>query len=259
MIARRFPGLQKDGFILTSLVSRDFKLKYRRSVLGIVWSVLNPLLQMIVLSAIFSFIFRFDIENFPLYLILGQILFNFMSTSTSTGVVSIIESAPLIKKIRVNKFIFPLEKVLFELVNFALSLIAVLLVMIYFQVAPTPNVLFLPLLLAYMLLFCSGLSLLLAALAVFFRDIIYLWGVVTLTWMYATPLFYPIGALADWMQQIMQFNPMYHYVTYFREIALWGRTPGLLENLLCLGMALLTFAVGFLVFRKSQKKFILYV
>jgi ABC-2 type transport system permease protein len=252
-------SLKKDGFILSSLVSRDFKLKYRRSLLGIVWSVLNPLLQMIVLSAIFSFIFRFDIENFPLYLILGQILFNFMSTSTSTGVVSIIESAPLIKKIRVNKFIFPLEKVLFELVNFALSLIAVLLVMLYYQVVPTANILLLPLLLVYMLLFCSGLSLLLAALAVFFRDIIYLWGVVTLTWTYATPLFYPISALADWMQNIMQFNPMYHYVTYFREIALWHTTPSLLENLLCLGMALVTFALGLWVFRATQKKFILYV
>jgi ABC-2 type transport system permease protein len=251
--------LKKDAFILLSLVSRDFKLKYRRSILGVVWSVLNPLLQMIVLSAVFSFVFRNNIEYFPLYLVLGQSIFNLMSASTSTGVTSIIESAPLIKKIRVNKFIFPLEKVVFELVNFAFSLIAVLLVMLYFGVAPTVNVLFLPLLLAYVLLFCSGLSLLLAALAVFFRDVIYLWGVVTLMWMYATPLFYPIAVLQDWMQHIMQFNPMYHYVTYFREIALWGTTPGLAENLLCLGMALLSFAVGFLVFRRTQKKFILYV
>lgn len=214
---------------------------------------------MVVMSLIFTHIFRFDIENFPLYLILGQILFSLMSASTSAGATSIVDSAPLIKKIRVNKYIFPLEKVVFELVNFALSLIAVLIVMLYFQVVPTVNLLLLPLLLVYMLLFCAGLSLMLAALTVFFRDVIYLWGVVTLMWMYATPLFYPVSALSEWMQSAMQFNPLYHYVTYFREIALWHTTPSLNENLLCFGMALLTFGVGCLVFRATQKKFILYV
>lgn len=246
-------------FVLSTLVTKDFKLKYRRSVLGVLWSVLNPLLMMLVLSAVFSFMFRFQIENFPLYLILGNILFTMMANSTSAAMTSIMEAAPLLKKIRVEKMVFPLEKVLFELVNFAISLIAVAIVMVYYQVVPDTNVIFLPLLLVYMVIFCTGLGLILSALAVFFRDTIHLWGVVITAWTYATPLFYPVDALPDWMQQIMVFNPMYHYVTYFRDIMMWQTNPGGMENLTCLGMALITLAVGILVFRKSERKFILYV
>lgn len=253
-------SFERNWFTLTSLISRDFKLKYRRSVLGVVWSVLNPLLMMCVLAAVFSFFLRFaNIENYPLYLILGNTLFGVMSDSTSTAMVSIIESSSLIKKIRIEKMIFPLEKVLFALVNFCLALIAVAAVMIFFQVVPTLNVLFLPLLLVYVLLFSAGLSLLLAALAVFFRDVCHLWSVVITAWTYATPLFYPVDILPSWMMTIEQFNPMYHYVTYFRDIVLWGVNPGLQENLICLGFAVVTFAVGFLVFKKLQKRFILYV
>lgn len=258
-MAYTLENFKKDKFILTSLVMRDFKLKYRRSVLGIVWSVLNPLLMMMVLAAVFSYMFRFDIDNFPVYLILGQTIFNLMSTSTSAGVNAIIWAAPLIKKIRVNKVLFPLESVLFELLNFALSLIAVAIVLIFFQITPTLNLLFLPLLLIYVLLFCVGLSLLLSALAVFFRDIIYLWGVVLIAWTYGTPLFYPADKLQPWMQQIMQYNPMYHYVTYFRDIAQYGVTPSLFENLVCLGMALVVLVLGYVVFRANERKFILYV
>ncbi|QOS67184.1 ABC transporter permease [Eggerthella guodeyinii] len=246
-------------FILESLVTKDFKLKYRRSVLGVLWSVLNPLLMMLVLTAVFSFMFRFTIVNYPLYLILGTILFDMMSRSTSASMTSIIEAAPLIKKIRVEKSIFPVEKILFELLNFAISLVAVAAVMLYYQVAPTTNLFFLPLLLMYMVIFCSGVGLLLAALAVFFRDTIHLWGVIVTAWTYATPLFYPFDMLPDWMQQAMAFNPMYHYVTYFRDIMMWNTNPGVIENLICLGMAVATLIVGLFVFRKLEHKFILYV
>ena len=255
----RHLNFKRDGFVLSSLVSKDFKLKYRRSVLGVLWSILNPLLMMIVLSAVFSFVFRGDIENFPLYLILGTTLFNFMAEATKGGMMSIIESASLIKKIRINKMVFPLEKVIFELVNFVISLIAVVIVMLFFQVAPTWNILFLPLLLVYMIMFCTGLALILATLTVFFRDVIHLWGVVITAWTYATPLFYPIQRLPEFMIAIMEFNPMYQYVTYFREIALWAQTPSLEMNLVCFAMGAITLVVGVAVFNRSQKKFILYV
>lgn len=252
--------LQRNWFTITSLVSKDFKLKYRRSVLGVLWSVLNPLLMMCVLAAVFTNVLKFgDVENFPMYLILGNVLFALMADSTSGAMTSILESAPLIKKIRISKVIFPLEKVLFQLVNFAISLVAVVVVMVFFQIAPTVNLLALPLLLVYMLLFCSGLGMLLSALAVFFRDVCHLWGVVITAWTYATPLFYPVTLLPGWMQQAEAFNPMYHYVTYFRDIAMYGQWPGIRENLICLAMAAVTFAIGFAVFKASEKKFILYV
>ncbi len=250
---------KRNLFVLSSLVSKDFKLKYRRSFLGVLWSVLNPLLMMVVLAAVFSYMFRFSIENFPLYLIIGQTLFTLMANSTTGAMTSILEAAPLIKKIRIEKIIFPIEKVLFELVNFAISLIAIAIVMVYFRIVPSAAIVCLPLLLVYMLLFCAGLGMLLSALAVFFRDVIHLWSVIITAWTYITPLFYPVDILAPWMMQIMECNPMYHYVTYFRDILLYGVFPSLPMNLLCLGMALAMFLIGLLVFRKSEKKFILYV
>lgn len=250
---------KKDWFILRSLVLKDFKLKYRRSALGVLWSVLNPLLMMIVLTAVFSTVFRFQIENFALYLILGQTLFGLMSDATSGAMSSIIDSSSLIKKIRINKILFPLEKVAFALVNFVISLIAVVAVMIFFQVVPTLNLLFLPLLLLYVFAFSLGLGLLISALSVFFRDVMHLWSVVLTAWTYATPLFYPIEILPDFLAPLMQFNPMYHYVTYFREIALWGMTPSLEQNLICIGFAAAALVLGYVVFRAKEKKFILYV
>ena len=234
---------RRNWFTITSLVSRDFKLKYRRSALGVLWSVLNPLLMMIVLSVVFSTFFKFSIENYPLYVILGNVMFALMADSTSGAMNSIIESSSLIKKIRIEKLIFPLEKVLFQLVNFCISLIAVAAVMIFFQVV----------------LFSAGVGMALSALSVFFRDVCHLWGVVITAWTYATPLFYPVEILPDWAAPLMQYNPMYHYVSYFRDLILSGTVPGLQENLLCLGMAVAAFAIGLLIFKKTEKKFILYV
>lgn len=251
--------LQKNWFILSSLVSKDFKLKYRRSVLGILWSVLNPLLMMVVLSIVFSHFFRFQIESYPVYLILGQILFTFMSDATSSAMGSIIDSAPLIKKIRINTAVFPLEKATFSLVNFGFSLIAAIAVMIFFQVSPSANVLLLPVLVLFVFLFSLGLGFLLSALTVFFRDVMHLWSVLTTAWMYLTPIFYPIDILPESLMPVIQFNPMYHYVGFFREIMLYGTTPSLESFIICTAMALITLIIGYLVFVKLKKKFILYV
>ena len=252
-------SIKRNWFTITSLVSRDFKLKYRRSALGVLWSVLNPLLMMIVLSVVFSTFFKFSIENYPLYVILGNVMFALMADSTSGAMNSIIDSSSLIKKIRIEKLIFPLEKVLFQLVNFCISLIAVAAVMIFFQVMPHVSLLALPLLLLYVVLFSAGVGMALSALSVFFRDVCHLWGVIITAWTYATPLFYPVEILPEWAMPIMQYNPMYHYVTYFRDLILNGTVPGLQENLLCLGMAVVAFAIGLLIFKKTEKKFILYV
>ncbi len=247
-------------FVLKSLVIRDFKLKYRRSILGVLWSILNPLLMMIVLAAVFSYMFRFQIEHFPLYLILGTILFDYMNRGTTGSLESVIHAQSLIKKIRINKMIFPIEKVLFELINFAISLIAVVIVMAYFQVVPSIHALWgLPLLVFFVTLFTTGIGLLLSSLSVFFRDITHLWGVLMTAWTYATPLFYPLGLLPDWMKDAMVFNPMYHYVTFFRDIMMWNINPGLRECLICFAMAAITFLIGFVVFKSTQKKFILHI
>lgn len=250
---------KKDFFILRMLVTRDLKIKYRRSVLGILWSVLNPLLMMVVLTVVFSTLFRFNIEYFPVYLILGNTIFAFMTDATTGSLRSILDAAPLIKKIRISKVIFPLEKCTFAMINFLFQFIAVACVMIYFRIAPTINMLLLPVLLLCVFLFSLGLALLLSSLVLFFRDIEHLWSVLVSAWTYATPLFYPVEILPSWAVPIMHANPMYYFVTYFRQIMLWNQTPSIKMTLGCLAIGLLTFLIGLFVFKKLEKKFILYV
>ena len=250
---------ERYSFLLHQLVSRDFQLKYRRSILGVLWSVLNPLLMMIVISSVFSYVFRFKIENFPVYLILGQTLFGFFSEATTGSMTTIIFSAGLIKKVYIPKYIFPVEKVLFSFVNFFISLIAVVIVMLIFRIPFHGTLLFLPLLLLYLLLFTLGIGILLSCAAVFFRDIIHIYGVFLAAWTYITPIFYPIDSVSPVMQKVLMFNPMTHYVLYFRDITMYGVVPTLRSNLLCLVVGVVSVTVGLLVFRRKQDKFILHI
>lgn len=256
--------LDKNRFILKQLVTKDFKRKYRRSVLGIAWSVLNPLMMMIVMSVVFSFVFRADIENYPLYLILGNITFSFMSESTSQALMSFIDAAPLLKKVRVSRFVFPVQKVLFALVNFTFSLVAVALVMLWFRVVPTWHIIWLPVCLFLLVLFCSGIGLIVGSLAVFFRDVVHLWSVILTAWTYLTPIFWVPTQLAangapTWVMSIVELNPMYGFVTFMRDIFLWNQNPSMQTLGLCVIWALVMLGIGILVFRKTQHKFILYI
>lgn len=256
--------LDKNRFILKQLVTKDFKRKYRRSVLGIAWSVLNPLMMMIVMSVVFSFVFRADIENYPLYLILGNITFSFMSESTSQALMSFIDAAPLLKKVRVSRLVFPVQKVLFALVNFTFSLVAVALVMLWFRVVPTWHIIWLPVCLFLLVLFCSGIGLIVGSLAVFFRDVVHLWSVILTAWTYLTPIFWVPTQLAangapTWVMSIVELNPMYGFVTFMRDIFLWNQNPSMQTLGLCVIWALVMLGVGILVFRKTQHKFILYI
>ena len=256
--------LDKNRFILKQLVTKDFKRKYRRSVLGIAWSVLNPLMMMIVMSVVFSFVFRADIENYPLYLILGNITFSLMSESTSQALMSFIDAAPLLKKVRVSRFVFPVQKVLFALVNFTFSLVAVALVMLWFRVMPTWHIIWLPVCLFLLVLFCSGIGLIVGSLAVFFRDVVHLWSVILTAWTYLTPIFWVPTQLAangapTWVMSIVELNPMYGFVTFMRDIFLWNQNPSMQTLGLCVFWAVIMLGIGILVFRKTQHKFILYI
>ena len=257
-----YPASQRDVYVVKQLVSKDFKLKYRRSVLGVAWSVLNPLLMMLVQAAVFTQIMSNhdpNIPNFPIYLLLGNTAWSLMSDATRQGMESIIHAQSLLKKVRVNRWVFPVQKVLFAVVNYAFSLVAVALVMAVFGWYPSWWALLLPLGVFYLSLFCVGLSLLLSSLAVFFRDVIHLWGVFLTAWMYLTPLFYSVTILPEWMQSLMRFNPMYLYVTFIRRVLLWRMNPGLLVHGGCIGFALVSLALGYYVFHKTEDRFILYI
>lgn len=256
--------LKKDLFVISQLVTKDFKLKYRRSVLGIAWSVLNPLLMMVIQSIVFTYLFRHSIENYPLYLILGNVTFSLMSDSTSSALRSIINASALLKKVRIDRFVFPVQKVLFSLVNYAFSMVAVACVMVFFRVVPTWHIVFFPLVLALLAVFCAGLGMALSALTVFFRDIIHLWSVVITAWTYLTPIFWDVQMLIDnnaphWIQLLVQVNPMYNYVTAMRDVFLWQQAPSAMTLGLCALWSALALLLGLWVFRKNEHRFILYI
>lgn len=259
---------EKDKFILKQLVTKDFKIKYRRSVLGVAWSVLNPLLMMVVMSIVFSTIFgqsrngSITPEMYPLYLIVGNITFSVMSESTNQALMSIIWASSLLKKVKVHRWVFPVQKVLFSLVNFSFSLVAVALVMLLFRVVPTWHLILLPVCLLLLMCFCMGLGMMLSALAVFFRDVMHLWTVVITAWMYLTPIFWTtdyISQMAHWIQVLVVVNPMYNYLQFMRDIFLFNTVPSALTFGLCVAWAILALAIGYTVFHKTEHKFILYI
>ena len=261
-------GFQKDIFILKQLVSKDFKIKYRRSFLGVAWSVLNPLLMMIVMAIVFTTIFAqgrngsITPEMYPLYLIVGNVTFAVMSDSTSQALSSIIQASSLLKKVKVHRFVFPVQKVLFSLVNFAFSLIAVAIVMLWFRVVPTWHLLLLPVCLILLMFFCMGVGLLLSAATVFFRDVMHLWSVVLTAWTYFTPIFWTtdyILKMPHILRVLMYANPMYNYLQFMREIFLFQTCPTPLEFGLCVAWAIIAMAIGYTVFHKNEHKFILYI
>lgn len=259
-------ALQKDIYILQQLVSKDFKIKYRRSVLGIVWSVLNPLLMMIVMAIVFSTMFAVartgSIPNYPLYLILGIVTFQFMSESTSGALSSIVGASSLLKKVRIHRWVFPVQKILFGLVNLGFSLIAVALVMLWFQIIPTWHVIWLPVCLLLLALFNVGIGLALAAGDVFFRDIQHLWGVFITAWTYATPLFWSIDMIQDMspaLQIVMKANPMYSFVMFMRDIFLYQQNPSSAVVAACTAWSVVALIFGLFTFKLTEHKFILYI
>ena len=261
--------------LLVLLVQRDIKLKYRRSFLGYLWSILTPLLSMAVMAIVFTKMFKRSIENYPLYLICGNILFSFMRESTNQALYSVIGNAALLKKTYVPKYIFTLSKVTSCMVNFVLSLGALLIVMIatgqpfrwmnLLIIVPTVE----------LYVFCVGLGLLLAAGTVFFRDIKNIWSVITLAWMYLTPIFYSVESFNESKEPgviavstlgviIRRFNPMYMYIQQFRyfimqyEVTLIEVPCHLLiwRGAIC---SVLMLVIGLLTFNATKNKFILYI
>lgn len=262
--------IEKYRFLVKQLVSRDFKTKYKRSVLGILWSFLNPMLTMVIQYTVFKQIFRFNTENYAVYLLTGIVFFNAFNDTTTQASNAIVGNASLITKVYVPKYIYPISKVLSTGITMLFSLIPLMLVICYTVLTnkdpsliltlPTVSLLFLPAGLLLFELFLMGVSFLLSALMVFFRDIQFLWGVITLAWMYATPVIFPIDILEGTILYPLQsVNPMYHFITLFRTIFMQATVPSLKQWAACALCALIAFVIGGLVFRKTQKSFVLYI
>lgn len=246
--------------LLIQLISRDLKLKYRRSFLGYLWSILNPLFVMIVMTIVFSAMFSRNIENFPVYLFTGKMLYDFLSTSTRQAMESVVWNSALIKKIYVPKYIFTLSKVTSCMIDFVLSFGALIIVMIATGAKIYWTFFLFPIVVVQLYIFCLGLGFLLACLNVFFRDIQYIYNAIMTAWMYMTPIFYPIESLPATLQLIIKgLNPLYYYVAQFRDLVYYGQLPG--PRVFGGGwiICLLMLIIGLSIFKKHQDNFILHI
>jgi ABC-type polysaccharide/polyol phosphate export systems, permease component len=254
---RYLQNFKKFQPLLQELVARDIKIKYRRSVLGVLWTLLNPLFMMVVLSVVFSNLFRMDIENFPLYLLSGQLVFNFFSDSTTNSMSAVIGNASLIKKIYVPKYLFVISRVFSSFINLMASFTALLLVMVAMRAELHWTVLLIPIPLMLLVLFCLGISLILSAITVKFRDIMHLYSVFTTALMYLTPVIYPMSMLPDWLRPIVRLNPITNILIMFRDVMLNNSLLDLKSFMLAVVEAMAALAVGLWVFYKNQDEFIL--
>ena len=247
------------GFLIRQLVSRDFKTKYKRSALGMAWSFLNPLLTMSVQYVVFSTLFKSDIPNYPVYLLSGIVFFNFFNEAVSMGMTSITGNASLIKKVYMPRYIYPVSRILSSLVNFALAIIPLFLVMLITGTAFTPALLLLIFDMLCLLGFVTGMSLLLTTAMTFFQDTQFLWGVVSMMWMYLTPLFYPESIIPAQFLTVYHMNPMYQYITFARICIIDGVSPEPMAYLWCILSSVVVLGLGILTFKRHQDKFVLYL
>ena len=247
------------GFLLEQLVKRNFSTKYRQSVLGVLWSFLNPLLTMAVQYVVFSTLFHSEISHFPVYLLSGIILFNFFNECVTLGMDSIVLNGPLITKVAMPKMIYPLSRSLSSLINLLIAFVPLLLVMLLSGAPVSPALLLAPLVMALTFLFALGMALILCTLNVFFRDTRFLWSVVSLLWTYATPIFYPISIIPAAWQPVFRLNPMYQFITCLRTITIEGAVPDIAQWGMCLLCALVPLALGWWVFRRNEDQFVFHL
>lgn len=243
--------------LLEELVSRDVKIKYRRSVLGVLWTLLNPLLMMTVLSVVFSNLFKFDIENFPLYLLCGQVIFNFFSEATTNAMSAIIGNAALIKKVYVPKYMFVLSRIFSSFINLMASCAALFLVMIATRAELHWTLLLSVVPIGLLVIMALGVGMILSTIAVKFRDVLHLYSVLMTILMYLSPVIYPVSILPDGLYELVMLNPITSILMMFRDTVINNTVFSFQTFIITAIEAGIFLFIGIKVFRKNQDEFVL--
>lgn len=250
-------NFKKYRFLLGELVKKDIKLKYRRSYLGILWTLLEPILTATVLTFVFSGFYGRGDKTFPVYILTGRLLYTFFSNSTKSAMKSIRTNSAMIKKVYVPKYIYPFSTILSNFVIFLISLVILFAAMFAFRVPVTVYLIqaLVPLLL--LLVLSMGVGMILATMAVFFRDLEYLWGVGLMMVMYTSAIFY--DAYSDKFidkVHLLKLNPLFDIIVNFRD-AVFGRPLDQEALLISVAYSFGALIIGILLFYKKQDKFIL--
>lgn len=241
------------------LVHRDFSKKYKRTVLGIAWSVLSPLLSLFVMNLVFSGLLGSDIPYYTIYLFSGQLIFSFFSDSTNEGMTSLLNNADIFTKVNVPKYMFLFSKNVSSLINFGITLLVYFLFVAANGLPFTWKFILLLYPIGCLVVFNLGMGLILSALYVFFRDIQYLYSIFILLLMYMSAIFYSIETFPQIGKSLFLLNPVYVYIRYFRKIVIDGTIPSLWFHLIAAGYALLAFGIGFWIYKKKNHSFLYYV
>ena len=255
VLIEEIQALIKYKDLVQQTISRSIKTRYKRSALGVVWSMLNPLLTMVVMAIVFSSIFRFSVEYYPVYILSGLLIWNLFSTTTSGAMADMLFNGTLITRIYVPKSIFSVASVGAGLVNFLLSLIPLLLIAIALGLPFTPALLVTPFAILIVAVFSLGVSLLLSTITVFFADMLPVYQVLLTIWFYGTPVFYPIEIIPAELLWLLKLNPMYYMLELFRQPLLTGDVPELSFWLIAAGWALLAMIAGSIIFTSKSNEY----
>jgi len=251
--------LRKYNFLFDQLVKRDFTLKYKRTVLGMFWSVLSPLLNLLIMWLVFNELLGSNVKHFVIYLFAGQLVFSYFSDATTQGMTSLLENSSIFTKINVPKYMFLLSKNVSSLINFGLTLI-IFFIFVAFEGLPFTwefLMLFYPI--GCLVVFNIGLGLILSALFVFFRDMQYIWGILTQLIMWLSAIFYSIESFPQVGQNLFLLNPIYLFIQYFRKIVINGTVPSLWFHLLIAGYTLIVLLLGCWMYKKNNHEFLYYI
>lgn len=251
--------LMRYQFLFEELVKRDFKKKYKRTILGMAWSVLSPLLMLLVMRLVFTQFFGRDMEHYTTYLFCGNLLFSYFNEASGQGMTSLMGNAGIFTKVNVPKYLFLLSKNVQTLINFGLTLCVFFAFCILDDIIFTWKFILLLYPIACLILFNIGIGLILSALFVFFRDIQYLWSVFTQLLMYMSAIFYTIDGYSPMVQNLFLLNPMYLFIRYFRKIVIEATIPSIWFHLLMLADVVIVLGLGCWMYKKYNTRFLYYV
>ncbi|WP_299524191.1 ABC transporter permease [uncultured Methanobrevibacter sp.] len=243
-----------EHFLLKQLVKKNFTAKYKDSILGILWSFINPLLTMLLLTAIFSTIFSGNIANYPVYFLTGRCLFDFFSSGTKIAMNSIKSNSGILKRIFVPRYIFAFGGVCSEFINFIISLIILVAVMYLTGLPLTLMSLAAIVPMAILFIMILGIGLILSIVCTYFRDIEYLYNIFTMLLMYASALFYPAEIIPEALRQYLYLNPLFLLIDQFRDILMYHTLPNIMSVINTGLFSLIVLISGIIIFTKYQKK-----
>lgn len=246
--------IKQYWFVISELTGREIKRKYSRSKLGIIWSVLNPLLHMVVMSLIFSTMFKRSIENFPIYYLCGNILWSLFTTATNTAMTVLVDNKQMLIKVKIPMRVFVVSRVYTALVNFGYSLIAFVPILLFFKIPLNGTVLFIPIIVIFQLMFTLGFSYILSVGYVLFGDVKHLYSIVLTLWMYLSALFYPTERLPEAMRTVVGNNPIYIYIDSLRWIVLEGVLPPVNTMIKMVIWSVSVYFIGTHIFNSSKNK-----